>query len=57
MEQASADFAARVADFAVLGLLEGHDVGGSQRIQLGFPVFAVLVEVVLDVPGGLLTVS
>ena len=56
-EQASADFATRVADFGVLGLLQGHDVGGSQSIQLGFPVFTVSVEVVLDAPGGLLTVS
>lgn len=31
-------------------------MGGSQIVQLGFSVFAVLVEVVLDAPGGLLTV-
>ena len=56
-EHASADTAARVADFGVLSLLKGHDVGGSQSIQLGFPVFAGLLDVVLNTPGGLLTVS
>ena len=56
-EHASADAAARVADFLVLSLLKGHDVGGSQSIQLGFAIFAVALDVVLDAPGSLLTIS
>ena len=56
-KHAAADFAARVADLGVCGLLEGHDVGGGKAVELGFCVGTVLLEIFRDASGGLLTVS
>ena len=56
-KHATADFAARVADFGVRGLLEGQNVGRGKGIEFGFPVGAKFVDVLPDTCCCLLAVS
>lgn len=45
-KHAAADLAARVADFGIRGLLEGHGVGRGKSIEFGFSIGAELFDVV-----------